>query len=170
MRGSQEVPGSHRRERLVSRTAKVNGAKGLRRFKPHLAYKDSGVEWLGDIPVDWTVAKFSWFYRLGMGETLIREDLLPEGKTPVFSATEGNDVLGYLDRQPRTLLQKDDLVITARGTIGSVRIVQVPCTSTQTTIWCKPLDSEALLPRFVYWYTTGSGRTCFPRTRRRFRS
>lgn len=26
-----------------------------RRFKPYPAYKDSGVEWLGEIPVGWEV-------------------------------------------------------------------------------------------------------------------
>ena len=29
----------------------------LRRFKPYPAYKDSGVEWLGEIPVHWDVKR-----------------------------------------------------------------------------------------------------------------
>ena len=71
-------------------------------------------------------------------------------------------MLGYLDRQPRTILQEGDLIITARGTIGSVRIVDMLCTSSQTTIWCKPLDRKALLPRYVYWYTSGKRQNLFP--------
>ena len=29
----------------------------LRRFKPYPAYKDSGVEWLGEIPAHWEVKR-----------------------------------------------------------------------------------------------------------------
>jgi type I restriction enzyme S subunit len=32
----------------------TKGATGLRRFKPYPAYKDSGVEWLGELPDHWT--------------------------------------------------------------------------------------------------------------------
>ena len=29
----------------------------LRRFKPYAAYKDSGVDWLGEIPAHWAVKR-----------------------------------------------------------------------------------------------------------------
>ncbi len=32
-------------------------AGGLRRFKPYPAYKDSGIEWLGQIPAHWVVRR-----------------------------------------------------------------------------------------------------------------
>jgi len=35
----------------VSRATNERGGTSLRRFKPYPAYKDSGVEWLGDIAV-----------------------------------------------------------------------------------------------------------------------
>ena len=31
--------------------------EALRRFKPHPAYKDSGIEWLGKIPAHWKVKR-----------------------------------------------------------------------------------------------------------------
>ena len=34
-----------------------------RRFKPYPAYKDSGVEWLGEIPTHWEVARADAFLR-----------------------------------------------------------------------------------------------------------
>jgi type I restriction enzyme S subunit len=37
----------------VNLVHRVEGARGLRRFKPYPAYKDSGVEWLGEIPAHW---------------------------------------------------------------------------------------------------------------------
>ena len=37
------------------------------KYKPYLAYKDSGVEWLGEVPAHWEVAsiKRSFDVRLG---------------------------------------------------------------------------------------------------------
>ena len=40
----------------VSGAAQERTATHLRRFKPYPAYKNSGVEWLGEIPVHWEVA------------------------------------------------------------------------------------------------------------------
>lgn len=36
----------------------------LRRFKPYPAYKDSGVEWLGEIPAHWEVRRLKYLARL----------------------------------------------------------------------------------------------------------
>jgi hypothetical protein len=36
-----------------------NRRTDLRRFKPYPAYKDSGVEWLGEIPAHWPRATSS---------------------------------------------------------------------------------------------------------------
>ena len=66
------------------------------RFKPYPTYKDSGVEWLGEIPAAWEVAKFSWCYRLGMGETLIKEDLLQKAKRQCSRRLRGTTCSGTL--------------------------------------------------------------------------
>ncbi|MEW6230494.1 MAG: restriction endonuclease subunit S, partial [Bacillota bacterium] len=41
----------------MSEVAEVQGREGLRRFKPYPVYKDSGVEWLGEIPAHWEVRR-----------------------------------------------------------------------------------------------------------------
>lgn len=55
----------------MNRANETHAAAGRRRFKPYPAYKDSGVEWLGDIPAHWEVR------RLGRvpGQALDREPL-----------------------------------------------------------------------------------------------
>src|SRR5437868_211553 len=40
---------------VVSAARAFDAASGQRRFRPYPAYKDSGVEWLGEIPADWEV-------------------------------------------------------------------------------------------------------------------
>lgn len=42
-------------------------APPLHRFKPYPAYKDSGVEWLGEIPAHWEVALIKRFARIRYG-------------------------------------------------------------------------------------------------------
>jgi len=45
-------------------------AEGARRFKPYPAYKDSGVEWLGEIPAHWDVKRVKHIARkIGSGKT-----------------------------------------------------------------------------------------------------
>lgn len=41
----------------MSAAVKEIGGTNPRRFKPYPAYKDSGIEWLGEIPTHWTVTK-----------------------------------------------------------------------------------------------------------------
>ncbi len=41
----------------MNRANETHAAAGRRRFKPYAAYKDSGVEWLGEIPAHWAVRR-----------------------------------------------------------------------------------------------------------------
>ena len=41
-----------------------------RRFKPYPAYKDSGVQWLGEIPAGWEVAPVYARYEVALGKML----------------------------------------------------------------------------------------------------
>lgn len=101
-----------------------------------MIFKNSNVIYLGEIPSSWKVTKYKRIAQSGMGETILKEDLNENGY-PVFSATEGDDVFGYLIK-PRTVLNSGDLIIPARGnSIGHVKLVSFPCTSTQTTIYSK---------------------------------
>ena len=47
-------------------------AESVRRFKPYPAYKDSGVEWLGEIPAHWEVKK--WRYCCSVTEGQVAPD------------------------------------------------------------------------------------------------
>ena len=115
------------------RTSLINHyvTKGL---DPNVEMKDTGIEWIGEIPKHWEVSKFKYFFEFGMGQTILKEDLTDDG-IPVLSATEKYTILGYY-KNPRVLLKNGDLVIPARGnSIGFVKLVKEPSTSTQTTIY-----------------------------------
>ena len=64
-------------------------------FPRYPEYKDSGVEWLGEVPAHWTVTKFSRHFAVRMGETIPESELIEDGLLPVYSATEKDKYYGY---------------------------------------------------------------------------
>lgn len=54
----------------MSAMAKVAREAGVRRLKPYPKYKDSGVEWLGEVPVDWAVGPIYARYEVALGKML----------------------------------------------------------------------------------------------------
>jgi type I restriction enzyme S subunit len=99
-----------------------------------------------------------------MGQTILKEDLQDTGSWPVFSATEGDLYFGRVDN-PRVRLKAGDLIIPARGnSIGAVKMVQEPATTTQTTIYCQNLFGQVVSARFAYYFMVGCRKYLFPMT------
>ena len=65
--------------------------KGL---NPNAPMKDSGVEWIGDIPEHWEVKKLKYIAKLKSGDTFNSDDFKSTGY-PVFG---GNGLRGYTDK------------------------------------------------------------------------
>jgi type I restriction enzyme S subunit len=63
-------------------------------YKPYPAYKDSGVEWLGQVPEGWKVKKLKWLASLQSGDFITSESIKDEGKYPVFG---GNGLRGFAE-------------------------------------------------------------------------
>ncbi|MCR8710025.1 restriction endonuclease subunit S [Aliarcobacter butzleri] len=124
------------------------------RIREQNELKPSGVEWLGDIPNSWYKSKMSYYYKAGMGQTILKEDLKDNGQIPVYSATAEDKFFGFID-DASILLFKDDLVIPARGnSIGYVKLVKEISTTTQTTIYCKKI-SKSIYSKFTFYYMKG---------------
>ena len=91
-----------KKERLIEllqekRTALISDAvtKGL---DPDVPQKDSGVEWLGEIPAHWEVMPVWALFELGRGRVISHEDIYDNpGSYPVYSSqTERDGVMGYI--------------------------------------------------------------------------
>ena len=123
------------------------------KYKRYDKYKETGVEWLKEIPVSWSILKFRFLYKSSMGSTILASDLVNSGIIPVYSATESDKIFGYVNKS-QVILNKDDLVIPARGnSIGNLMIVKEDvATSTQTTIYAKKLYNNINDVRFVFYY------------------
>lgn len=123
-------------------------------MKKYDSYKDSGVEWIGEIPSHWKCSKYKYYFESGMGETILREDLTENGEIPVFSATESDKIFGYVD-EAKLILQKNDLVIPARGnSIGHLMLVEAKATCTQTTIYFK--NKSLINSKFAFYFAKGN--------------
>lgn len=124
--------------------------------------KDSGVEWIGEIPNSWKVRRIKDYYFLGMGNTILKEDLIDDGLYPVYSATAEDKFFGYVNNINLTL-KFGDLIIPARGnSIGYVKIIKTSNlhTCTQTTIYAKNKQSKR--NSYYYYYMIGNKDKLFP--------
>lgn len=68
-------------------------------MKKYDSYKDSGIEWIGDIPSHWTIATVGRLTNLGRGRVISAIEIAEnEGEYPVYSSqTENNGVMGQLN-------------------------------------------------------------------------
>lgn len=84
--------------------------------------------------------KLDEIFNFKMGQTILNKDITiekhSEEEVPVFSATEKNKVFGYIHiSKVKFPLNENDIIISARGTIGYPKINDIKIkTSTQTTI------------------------------------
>lgn len=130
-----------------------------RGLNPAAPMKDSGIDWIGQIPAHWEVKRFKHFFSTAMGETILGESLIDDGKIPVYSATEGDHFFGYVNKS-RVSLSAGDLVIPARGnSIGFPKLVAGPATCSQTTIYAK--KRRSISSEFVFFYLLSCKRFLF---------
>lgn len=73
------------------KTAIINQAvtKGI---NPDVPMKDSGIEWLGEIPEHWEVKRLKYVANLRSGNNIVSQQIKESGKYPVYG---GNGLRGY---------------------------------------------------------------------------
>ncbi|EPM0507962.1 restriction endonuclease subunit S [Pseudomonas monteilii] len=101
-------------------------------YKPYHAYKDSGVEWLGQVPEHWAVCKLSFRYSIELGKMLDEKKLT---KTNLVSYLRNQDVQwGSINTQDlpemdihsgeleRYTIRNGDLLVCEGGDVGRAAI------------------------------------------------
>jgi type I restriction enzyme S subunit len=107
------------RKQIVIQNAVTKG------LDPEVKMKDSGVEWIGEVPAHWEVKRFRYVFNLSKGLTITKENLQDEG-IPCVNYGEVHSKFGfeinpeihkvknvskeYLDKSPTALLSKGDFV------------------------------------------------------------
>ncbi|MYC68714.1 MAG: restriction endonuclease subunit S [Acidobacteriia bacterium] len=97
----------------------VTGRIDVRTGQPYPAYKDSGVEWLGDVPEHWEVRRLKTFSEMQSGDAITAMSIEETGEYPVFG---GNGIRGY---GPRHTHDGDFVLIGRQGALcGNIHIAR----------------------------------------------
>ncbi|MHA8077848.1 restriction endonuclease subunit S [Aquirufa antheringensis] len=149
------------------RTSLINQVvtKGL---NPNVKMKDSGVEWIGEIPKEWLKSKLKYkckiIGRIGYrGYTV--EDLVNEGQG-VITLSPSNIVDGELNLEKRTylsyekyyespeiILEHNDIVYVQRGSsIGKSTIIPINHPEMTINPQLVILKKFNCIPRFIYYF------------------
>jgi len=101
--------------------------KGL---DPNVPMKDSGTEWLGEVPAHWNIAKLRWLIALRSGDFIENTNVTSNGCIPVYG---GNGIMGY------TIMancNSNTIVIGRVGAMcGNVHLVTTPSWITDNALY-----------------------------------
>ncbi|MCK4937495.1 MAG: restriction endonuclease subunit S [Methanosarcinales archaeon] len=97
------------------------------RWKRYPAYRDSRVEWLGEVPEDWEIIRLKYCSRINMGQSPSSEDCNIDGIGLPF--LQGNAEFNAVNPIPtqfcevaRKVSHKGDLLISVRAPVGALNI------------------------------------------------
>ncbi len=145
------------------RTALISHAvtKGL---DPDAAMKDSGVEWLGEIPAHWEVAALQYRYEHSLGKMLDTKRITGDHLVPYLRNVDVQwdhinlADLPSMDIRPHELerftVRRGDLLVCEGGEAGRCAIWQGkldPCGYQKALHRLRPLDRVRDAPRFLYY-------------------
>lgn len=135
-------------------------------YKPYPAYKDSGVEWLGEIPEGWdlTRLKFESLIKARVGWHGLKSDEFTDIGPYLVTGTDfkGPEIQwencyhcddSRYEQDPYIQLRNGDLLITKDGTIGKVALVQnlyAKATLNSGIFVVRPL-SNRYTSKFYFW-------------------
>jgi len=95
-------------------------------MKCYSEYKDSGIEWIGRVPMNWQVNRLKTICTLTYGDSLSSEDRI-EGDIPVYGS---NGIVGYHNE---AITHKPCIVIGRKGSYGKVNFSETECFPIDTT-------------------------------------
>lgn len=88
-------------------------------MKKYTNYKDSGVEWIGDIPEHWERTYLKYKLKIQSGKGITNESFVENGEYEIYG---GNGILGYTNSFTH---EGDDLIIGRVGALcGNVRLIK----------------------------------------------
>ena len=106
--------------------------------------KDSGIEWIGQIPSDWDVSKIKYHCSMQSGDNLTSSDIEPEGEYEVYGA---NGFRGYYSRYN---CEGVHILVGRQGALaGNVHLVDGRYWATDHAVITKITDKTSV--KFLYY-------------------
>ena len=110
--------------------------KGL---DPNIEMKDSGIEWIGDIPKHWRVTKVKNFVQIKNG----KDNKVKDGEIPVYGSG------GVFGKTDQIMYKKASVLLGRKGTIDSPKYIEKPFWAVDTTFYTIAKPNVAL--KFFYY-------------------
>lgn len=89
--------------------------KGLNKNVP---LKDSGIEWMGEIPECWKVVKIKYLAKIKSGDSISSNEIIQEG---IYEVYGGNGLMGYCNKKN---VEGFNIIIGRVGALcGNVRLI-----------------------------------------------
>jgi type I restriction enzyme S subunit len=112
----------------MNEAVKENALTGLRKYKPYPVYKDSGVEWLGEVPAHWKCLKLKRVTSLAYGDSFnVRADT--DGD---FNTYGSNGIIG---KHHLSNVNVPGIIIGRKGSFGKINYSNEPCFAIDTTFY-----------------------------------
>jgi len=152
---------------MSSRLApEMRGGHGSSRWKRYPAYRDSGVEWIGEVPDGWEIKKIkhTTYVKGRIGWQGLKSDEFIEKGPFLVTGTDFIDgevnwetcyhvLEERYNEDPYIQIRENDLLITKDGTIGKTAIVKnlpdIACLN--SGIFLTRSISEDYITEFMYW-------------------
>ena len=97
-------------------------------MKRYQTYKDSGVEWIGEVPEHWSALRLKWVCNFLYGESLSSQER-ENGIIPVYGS---NGIVGYHNR---SITEKPCIIVGRKGSFGKVTFSEKKCYPIDTTYY-----------------------------------
>jgi len=120
----------------MSTTMPQIDASVVNKWKRYPSYKDSGVEWLGEVPEGWGTLRLKYAARMNYGDSL-PSDAREDGEFSVFGSNGPVDTHSL----PNTLAPV--LVIGRKGSFGKLNFSDKPCFAIDTTYYIDQRQTRA---------------------------
>lgn len=99
----------------------------MSRYQSYPEYKDSGVEWLGEMPSEWSAVRLKLVANINMGQSPNSEDCNLDGHGVAF--LQGNAEFGRVNPKekqycpiPRKVARAGELLFSVRAPVGALNI------------------------------------------------
>lgn len=96
-------------------------------MKCYPAYKESGIDWIGQMPTHWNLKRFKFLDRIIMGQSPESDNCNKDGIGIPFlqgnaDFSDLNPLPGVWCEHPNKLAEKDDVLLSVRAPVGAVNI------------------------------------------------
>ncbi|CAK8720044.1 hypothetical protein GMJAKD_09335 [Candidatus Electrothrix aarhusensis] len=127
----------------------------MQRFEKYSGYKDSGVDWIGEIPAGWSVEKGKWLFIQNNRQVRRKDDIVTcfrDGQVTLRSNRRTDGFTNALKEHGYQGIRKGDLVIHAMDAFaGAIGVSDSDGKSTPVYSACTPFFDNVVSP-FFYAY------------------